>query len=269
MKIWQYWETKKNSFKPAYIDLAFESVKKNSDVEVVLVTPENLNQFLPDLNPKILKIQELAHKSDLIRTRLIHKYGGFWLDSDAVVIKSLKELFDYLEGYEFVGFPPEDNIIRINCFGAKPNSKILKEWIDLQEQILEEKTEFNWDEVGSKPLTKSINKNNQKNIKLIEDLAGAIGGTLACSRPIVDKKWLPKSRQVGTSGKTVKPKLYLAIGISGTFQHLAGIKGADTVVAINKDPKAPFFNVADYGIVEDLFKVVPALTEKIEEGKKE
>lgn len=109
----------------------------------------------------------------------------------------------------------------------------------------------------------------EKNIKLIEDLAQAIGGTLACSRPIVDKNWLPKSRQVGTSGKTVKPKLYLAVGISGTFQHLAGIKGAGTVVAINKDPKAPFFNVADYGIVEDLFKVVPVLTEKIEEGKKE
>jgi electron transfer flavoprotein alpha subunit len=104
---------------------------------------------------------------------------------------------------------------------------------------------------------------DQDSIKVVEDFADAIGAVLACSRPVVDKKWLPKDRQVGTSGKTIKPKLYMAIGISGTFQHVAGIKGAGMVVAINKDPKAPIFNVADYGIVDDLFKVIPALQETI------
>ena len=102
-----------------------------------------------------------------------------------------------------------------------------------------------------------------KNIPLVEELVSALGGVLACSRPVVDKKWLPKARQVGISGKTVQPKLYLAIGISGAFQHISAIKGAGMVVAINKDPEAPIFRVADYGIVGDLFTVVPALTEKV------
>lgn len=106
-----------------------------------------------------------------------------------------------------------------------------------------------------------------KNISVVEELAQALGGVLACSRPIVDKKWLPKYRQVGTSGKTVSPRVYIAIGISGAFQHVAGIKGAGTIIAINKDPKAPIFRVADYGIVEDLFKVVPLLKDKVKELK--
>lgn len=108
----------------------------------------------------------------------------------------------------------------------------------------------------------------QKNIPLVEGLAEALRAVLACSRPIVDKKWLPKDRQVGTSGKTVKPKLYLAIGISGSFQHIAGMRASDTIIAINKDPKAPIFSLADYGIVADLFRIVPVLKRKIEERAK-
>ena len=107
---------------------------------------------------------------------------------------------------------------------------------------------------------------DKKNIPMIAELSELMGGVLACSRPIVDKKWLPKERQVGLSGKTVKPKLYLAIGISGAFQHISQIKG-DTIIAINKDPRAPIFGVADYGIVDDLFKVVPVLTAKLKEIK--
>ena len=106
------------------------------------------------------------------------------------------------------------------------------------------------------------------NIPMVKELADAIGGALACSRPVVDKKWLPKGCQVGTSGKTVKPKIYIAIGISGTFQHIAGMKGAGTVIAINKDPKAPIFSVAHYGIVADLFKIVPVLKDKIKRLRK-
>jgi electron transfer flavoprotein alpha subunit len=102
-----------------------------------------------------------------------------------------------------------------------------------------------------------------ENIPLVKELADALGGVLSCSRPIVDKKWLPKGCQVGTSGKTVKPKVYIAVGISGAFQHMAGMKGAGTVIAINKDPKAPIFSIAQYGIVGDLFKIVPVLKEKV------
>ena len=106
-----------------------------------------------------------------------------------------------------------------------------------------------------------------ENMPIVEKLAEALGGALACSRPIIDKGWLPSDRQVGTSGKTVKPKLYIAIGISGAFQHVSGMKNSDLIIAINKDSKAPIFRSADYGVVEDLFKVVPTLTERVLEEK--
>jgi electron transfer flavoprotein alpha subunit len=108
---------------------------------------------------------------------------------------------------------------------------------------------------------------DEKNLSLIQTLAEAIKGEIGCSRPIVDKYWLSKNRQVGSSGKTVKPKLYIAIGISGSFQHIMGMKNSGLIVAINKDPKAPIFRIADYGIVDDLFKVIPPITQKINEFK--
>ena len=103
------------------------------------------------------------------------------------------------------------------------------------------------------------------NVALAQELADALGGAVSCSRPVVDAKWLEKSRQVGTSGRTVKPKVYLACGISGAFQHLAGIKGNPFIVAINKNPKAPIFQVADVGIVDDLLEFLPELTNKVRE----
>jgi len=107
----------------------------------------------------------------------------------------------------------------------------------------------------------------KENIALVEELAKALGAELAASRPICDNGWLPMERQVGSSGQTVAPKLYLAIGISGAIQHLVGMKGSKTVVAINKDANAPIFEIADCGIVGDLFEVVPALVEEVRKAR--
>ncbi len=129
-------------------------------------------------------------------------------------------------------------------------------------------------EVGDVDITKSdilvsVGRGieDEDNLEIIFDLAEAMGADVSCSRPIVDAKWLEKSRQVGTSGQTVKPKVYMALGISGAFQHVGGIKGAPFIIAINKNAKAPIFQVADVGIVDDILDFIPELTDRINEMK--
>lgn len=123
-------------------------------------------------------------------------------------------------------------------------------------------------DISKEPVLVSIGRGIQEkdNVAIAQELADAMGAVVSCSRPVVDAKWLEKSRQVGTSGKTVKPKVYLACGISGSFQHLAGIKGNPFLVAINKNPKAPIFQVADIGIVDDILEFLPELTNRIRES---
>jgi electron transfer flavoprotein alpha subunit len=125
-------------------------------------------------------------------------------------------------------------------------------------------------EVGDVDITKSdvlvsVGRGieEEENIEIAQELAEAMKAVVSCSRPIVDAKWLEKSRQVGTSGQTVKPKVYMAMGISGSFQHMGGIKGNPFIVAVNKNPKAPIFQVADVGIVQDILEFMPELTEKV------
>ena len=106
---------------------------------------------------------------------------------------------------------------------------------------------------------------SQENLEVAEELARALGGALAASRPVVDQGWADRGLQVGSSGKTVRPRLYIAVGISGAIQHVVGMRDADVIVAVNKDPRAPIFEYADYGIVADLFDILPRLTERIRE----
>ena len=119
------------------------------------------------------------------------------------------------------------------------------------------------------PLIVSIGRGIKapENIAQAEALARAIGAEIAASRPICDEGWLPMERQIGSSGQTVAPKLYLALGISGAIQHVVGMKGARTIVAVNKDQNAPIFEIADYGIVADIFEIMPALTEELQKAK--
>src|SRR5215469_6813217 len=120
-------------------------------------------------------------------------------------------------------------------------------------------------DLSAAPVIVSVGRGigEQDNLSIVEELAQALGAELAASRPICDNGWLPMERQVGSSGQTVSPKLYLAVGISGAIQHLVGMKGSKSVIAINKDENAPIFEVADYGIVGDLFEVVPAIIEAL------
>jgi electron transfer flavoprotein alpha subunit len=124
-------------------------------------------------------------------------------------------------------------------------------------------------DLGAAELIVSVGRGikEAENIALVQKLAQTMGAELAASRPICDAGWLPMERQVGSSGQTVAPKMYMAVGISGAIQHQVGMKGSRTVVAINKDPNAPIFEIADYGIVGDLFQVVPELISAIEKAK--
>ena len=122
-------------------------------------------------------------------------------------------------------------------------------------------------DITKEPVLISIGRGigEKDNIAIAEELAEAMGSAVSCSRPVVDAKWLDKSRQVGSSGKTVRPKVYMACGISGSFQHLAGLKGNPFIIALNKNPKAPIFRVADVGVVDDMLEFLPALTEHVKE----
>jgi electron transfer flavoprotein alpha subunit len=123
-------------------------------------------------------------------------------------------------------------------------------------------------DISTEPLLIAVGRGIQleDNIELAEELAEAIGGVVCASRPVVDQGWLPTSRLVGKSGYQVKPKIYLALGISGAPEHTEGMTASETIIAINTDPAAPIFNIAKYGVVEDIFDLVPVLTEKLEES---
>jgi electron transfer flavoprotein alpha subunit len=169
--------------------------------------------------------------------------------------------------------------VRSGCFPAGASAPVGGKVIDKSTEIGELSArrrfvELLQAEVGEVDITKedvlvSVGRGigDKENLPVADDLAKAMGAVVSCSRPVVDAKWLEKSRQVGTSGKTVKPKVYLALGISGSFQHMGGLKGNPFIVAVNKNPKAPIFQMANVGVVADVLEFVPELTEKIKASK--
>ncbi len=149
--------------------------------------------------------------------------------------------------------------VAVELDGSKVRSKPEQPFREAQRSV----------DLGAAPIIVSVGRGikEKENMPLVEELARALGAELAASRPICDNGWLPMERQVGSSGQTVAPKIYFAVGISGAIQHLVGMKGSQTIVAINKDENAPIFEAADYAVVGDLFEIVPALVEEIKKVK--
>jgi electron transfer flavoprotein alpha subunit len=244
-----------------------------------------ISAVIDDLKPSVVMTGHTAQGVDFMPSLAVEKKMPLVMEAIALeytdgALKATRQLYSGKVN-AIVAFRPADTYLVTIREGiaeapepatAGPVEKIdtpLKEDLDYRKFV-----EYIEAEVGDVDITQSDilvavgrGLKEDKNLPLIEELAKAVKADIAGSRAATDAGWISQDRQVGTSGKTVKPKLYIAMGISGAFQHVAGMKGAKTVVAINKDPEAPIFNVADYAIVEDMFKVVPKLTEKLKELK--
>jgi electron transfer flavoprotein alpha subunit len=244
-----------------------------------------LSALIDDLKPAVLMTGHTAQGVDFMPALAVEKKlpliaEALNLEYVDGTLKATRQLYSGKVNAT-VAFKPADTYLLTFREGAveapAPSSAGVVEKVDspLKEDVPYRKfVEYIEAEVGDVDITQSDilvsvgrGLKEDKNLPLIEELAKAIKADIAGSRAATDAGWIPHDRQVGTSGKSVKPKLYIAMGISGAFQHIAGMKGAKTVVAINKDPEAPIFTVADYAIVDDMFKIVPKLTEKLKELK--
>ena len=244
-----------------------------------------LSALIDDLKPAVLMAGHTVQNVDFMPALAVEKglplaAAAIGLSYEGETLKATRQMYSGKVN-AVVAFKPADTYLVTFREGAveapEPAAEGAVEKLDspLKEDIPYRKfVEYIEAEVGDVDITQSdilvaIGRGlkEDKNLPIIEELAQAIKADIAASRAATDAGWVPHDRQVGTSGKAVKPKLYIALGISGAFQHVAGMKGAKTVVAINKDPEAPIFNVADYAIVEDMFKIVPKLAEKLKELK--
>lgn len=251
------------------------------------ITKEILAGLIEEVKPEIILIGNTSWGGELAPSLSVKT--GFPLTTDCIDITSengkIAAQRQMYSGKIFsnVSFAPSDGYIFTIRSGVFPKDnirerqaeKIQKEFSVVERELKKSFVEFVETAAGDVDISQaellvSVGRGigEEESISIVKELSEALNGVLSCSRPIVDKNWLPKYLQVGTSGKSVSPKVYVAVGISGAFQHMAGITGADTIIAINKDPKAPIFRTAHYGIVDDLFKIVPALKEKVLETKK-
>lgn len=224
------------------------------------------------LFPHTYQVRDYAPKLATAMNRvLVSDCIGHRVDGESLVL--IRQLFQGKINAEvrFEGEPPYFASVQAGAFRAdslvagSASVEVMEPKIDAS-QVRTKPLELFRDadravDLGAAEVIVSVGRGirEEENIAVVKELAAALGAELAASRPICDAGWLPMERQVGSSGQTVAPKLYIAVGISGAIQHLVGMKGARTIVAINKDEEAPIFEVADYGIVGDLFQVVPAM----------
>jgi len=175
---------------------------------------------------------------------------------------SLKESKGYVATIRPGAFSPKMPVNRKGGMIVEPSP--LKETADAKQFLKYIEAPITGEDITQAEIIIAVGQGigGPEHIPMIEEVAKNLGGVIACSRPVVDRNWLPKERQVGISGKTVKPKVYIAVGISGAFQHVTAMQSSETIIAINKDPRAPIFGVADYGIVDDFQNVIPILKEK-------
>src|ERR1700731_201355 len=278
-----------------------EDLASKNIAEVLLVEHDLLEAYTPDgyslalsqvigsskpdlvLFPHTYQVRDFAPKlAAMMGKGMIADCVSFHKEGDKVVF--VRQMFQgkTVADVTFQGPSPwfgsfQSGAFRADLLKAHPSAKapINKIAVELKpEQIRTKPLELFKEAKSSVDLTQapvivSIGRGIKapENIPQAEALAKAIGGEMAASRPICDEGWLPMERQIGSSGQTVAPKLYLALGISGAIQHVVGMKGARTIVAINKDQNAPIFEIADYGIVGDIFEIMPALTAALEKAK--
>ncbi len=244
-----------------------------------------LSALIDDYKPQLVMVGQTAQGADLAPALAVEKKLPFvpdvvGLEVEEGAIKATRQLYSGKVNAQIALKPADTSLVTIreaNFEAPEPSAAGAVEKIDsplkedLDYRVFKEYIEA---VVGDVDITQSeilvgIGRGlkEDKNLPVAEELAAVIKADLCGSRAACDAGWLPSDRQVGTSGKTVQPKLYICMGISGAFQHIAGIKGAKTIVAINKDPNAPIFAAAHYAIIDDLHKIVPKLTEKLKELK--
>jgi electron transfer flavoprotein alpha subunit len=278
-----------------------EELAAKNVAEVLLVEHDLLEAYTPDgyclalsqviadaqpdlvLFPHTYQVRDFAPKlAAMLGKGMIADCVSFHKEADKVVF--VRQMFQgkTVADVTFQGAAPwfasfQSGAFRADLLAAHPSGKapVNKVSVELKPEQIRTKPLELFKEAKSAvdltqaPIIVSVGRGIKapENIPQAEALAKAIGGEMAASRPICDEGWLPMERQIGSSGQTVAPKLYLALGISGAIQHVVGMKGARTIVAINKDQNAPIFEIADYGIVGDIFEVMPALTAALEKAK--
>jgi electron transfer flavoprotein alpha subunit len=252
----------------AYTTALAQAIEAESPSLVLFPHTYQVRDWVPRLAAEIdagFISDVIAHRIDGDETVFVRQPYQGKLNSDCVFagdgpnIVSL-QLGAYLADYAAAGDGSAEIVKQpVDLAGVSSRTEVLETFQEVADRVDLSRAEM------IVAVGRGIGK--QEQIPIVEELSEALGAQLAASRPVCDNEWLPMDRQIGSSGQTVTPKLYVAVGISGAIQHLVGMKNSGTIVAINKDPNAPVFSISNYGIVGDLFEIVPELTNKIREVK--